>query len=35
MFFVVGWWALIVSPFFLVAAALTFSNRRVDIPGTA
>jgi hypothetical protein len=33
-FFIVGWWALIVSPFFLVAAALTFSNKRVDIPGT-
>jgi hypothetical protein len=31
-FFVVGWWALIVSPFLLVAAALTLSNRRVDIP---
>ena len=34
-FFVVGWWALIASPFFLVAALLTFSNRRVSIPGAA
>lgn len=31
-FFVVGWWAFIVSPFFLVAAALTFSNRPINIP---
>ncbi len=31
-FFVVGWWALIVSPFLLVAAALTLSNRRVNLP---
>lgn len=34
-FFIVGWWALIASPFFLVAAALTFSNRRVNLPGTS
>lgn len=34
LFFVVGPWALIASPFFLVAAFLTFSNRQVDIPGT-
>jgi hypothetical protein len=34
-FFAVGWWAIIASVFFLVAAVLTFSNRRVDIPGTA
>jgi hypothetical protein len=33
-FFVVGWWACFVSPFFLVAAALTFSKRRVDLPGS-
>lgn len=33
-FFVVGWWALIVSPFFFVAALLTLSNRRVSIPAT-
>jgi len=31
-FWVVGWWALIVSPFLLVAAALTLSNRRVSLP---
>jgi hypothetical protein len=31
-FYVVGWWALIVSPFLLVAAALTLSNRRVSLP---
>ncbi len=31
-FFVVGWWALIVSPFLLVAAVLTLSNRRVNLP---
>jgi hypothetical protein len=34
-FFIVGWWAFIASPFFLVAAVLTFSNRRVDLPGVA
>lgn len=33
-FAVVGWWAFIASPFFLVAAVLTFSNRKVTIPGT-
>ncbi len=32
-FFAVGWWALIVSPFFLVAAVLVFSNQRVGVPG--
>jgi hypothetical protein len=31
-FYVVGWWALIVSPFLLVAAVLTLSNRRVSLP---
>ncbi len=31
-FFVVGWWALFVSPFFLVAALLTISNRRANLP---
>lgn len=31
-FFAVGWWALLVSPFFFVAALLTLSNRRVNIP---
>ncbi len=35
LFFIVGWWALIVSPFLLVAALMTFSNRRVNIPGVA
>ena len=35
LFFVVGPWALIAAPFFLVAAVLTFSNRQVDIPGAA
>jgi hypothetical protein len=35
LFFIVGWWALIASPCLFVAAALTFSNRRVDIPGAA
>lgn len=35
LFFVVGWWALIASPFLLVAAALTLSNRRVHIPSAA
>ena len=34
-FFVVGWWAVIASPFLIVAAVLTFSNRRVKIPQTA
>jgi hypothetical protein len=34
-FFVVGWWACFASPFFLVAAVLTFSKRRVDLPGSA
>jgi hypothetical protein len=32
-FFVVGWWAFFASPFLLVAGFLTFSNRRVHIPG--
>jgi hypothetical protein len=31
-FFIVGWWAFFASPFLLVAALLTFSNRRVNIP---
>jgi hypothetical protein len=31
-FFIVGWWALIASPFFLVAALLTLSNRRASVP---
>jgi hypothetical protein len=31
-FFAVGWWALVVSPFFFVAAAMTIINRRVDVP---
>jgi hypothetical protein len=34
-FFVVGWWAVIASPFLFVAAILTFSNRRVRLPETA
>lgn len=34
-FFIVGWWAVIASPFLIVAAILTFSNRRVRVPGTA
>ncbi|HEY7125489.1 MAG TPA: hypothetical protein VH540_16155 [Ktedonobacterales bacterium] len=34
-FFIVGWWAIIASVFLFVAALLTFSNRRVNIPGTA
>lgn len=34
-FFVVGWWAFIASPFFVVAALLTFSNKRVNVPGVA
>jgi hypothetical protein len=32
LFFVVGWWAFLASPFLLVAALLTFSNRKVNIP---
>jgi hypothetical protein len=32
-FFVVGWWAVIASPFLIVAAILTFSNRPVKVPG--
>ncbi len=35
LFFIVGWWAVIASPFFFVAALLTFSNRRVNVPGAA
>ena len=31
-FFVVGWWAIIASIFLFVAALLTFSNRKVNIP---
>ncbi len=31
-FFVVGWWAIITIPFFIVAALLTFSNRKVRVP---
>ncbi|HEU5368610.1 MAG TPA: hypothetical protein VFU69_09105 [Ktedonobacterales bacterium] len=34
-FFIVGWWAVIASPFLFVAALLTFSNRKVRVPGTA
>jgi hypothetical protein len=34
-FFVVGWWALIASPFLFVAALLAFSNRRVTLPRAA
>ena len=34
-FFIVGWWAIIASVFLFVAALITFSNRRVNIPGTA
>jgi hypothetical protein len=34
-FFIVGWWAVIASPFLIVAAILTFSNRPVKgVPGT-
>jgi hypothetical protein len=35
LFFTIGWWALIASPFLLVAALMTFSNKRVNVPGTA
>jgi hypothetical protein len=34
-FFIVGWWAIIASPFLIVAAILCFSNRRVRVPGAA
>ena len=34
-FFLVGWWAVIASPFLIVAAILTFSNRPVRVPGVA
>ena len=34
-FFIVGWWAIIASVFLFVAALLTISNRRVNIPGMA
>ena len=34
-FFIVGWWAVIASPFLFVAAIMTFSNRRVRVPGMA
>lgn len=34
-FFVVGWWAIIASIFLFVAALMTFSNRRVNIPPAA
>jgi hypothetical protein len=34
-FFIVGWWAIIASVFLFVAAILTFSNRRVRVPGVA
>ncbi len=34
-FFIVGWWAIIASVFLFVAAILTFSNRRVNVPGVA
>ena len=34
-FFVVGWWAVIASPFLFVAAILTFSNRPVKLPESA
>ncbi len=33
-FFIVGWWALIASPFLIVAGLLTFSNRRVSVSQT-
>jgi hypothetical protein len=33
LFFVVGWWAVIAVPFLLVAAVMTFSNKRVALPG--
>ena len=33
LFFVVGWWAVIAAPFLLVAAAMTFSNKRIEVPG--
>lgn len=33
-FWVAGWWAIIAAPFLIVAAILTFSNRRVRIPET-
>ena len=32
-FFAVGWWALIASPFLIVAGLMTFSNKRVNLPG--
>jgi hypothetical protein len=34
-FFVVGWWAVIASPFLFVAAILTFINRPVRLPESA
>ncbi len=34
-FFFVGWWAVIAAPFLFVAALMTFSNRRVNIPGVS
>ncbi len=34
-FWIVGWWAIIASVFLFVAAILTFSNRRVRVPGMA
>lgn len=34
-FFIVGWWAVIASPFLFVAAIMTFSNRPVKVPGVA
>ncbi|HLV97836.1 MAG TPA: hypothetical protein VKT82_04080 [Ktedonobacterales bacterium] len=34
-FWIVGWWAIIASVFLFVAALLTFSNRRVRVPGMA
>jgi hypothetical protein len=31
-FAITGWWAFFAAPFLIVAALLTFSNRRVHIP---
>jgi hypothetical protein len=33
VFVAVGWWGLFAAPFFFVAAVLTFSHRRVVLPG--
>jgi hypothetical protein len=35
VFVAVGWWGLFAAPFLFVAAALTFSHRRINLPGAA